>query len=381
MSGVTITGFDKKTVDDIIDDVGDYQKANINAGLQSKDPTSVIGQINGSLADPVRELWDVAQATYRSMYPDSASGDALDNVCAITGVYRQPASYSTVVVTCNFSAPTVLPAGSQVAVAGVGTVFQTNIPNGVIAGDNDINFIPLETGPIAGPSGSLTVIVTPVSGWVSATNALDATLGSDIETDASLRARRETLLQGSGSSVSGSILTEVNTVSGVTQSSIFENVSYATDANGLPPKSFEVVVLGGSDSSIGDAIDDKKPIGIETYGTTTSAVGWRPDISFSRPVDVDIYSDVVVVIDPLSYPADGDDQIEAALVALGDLNLIGQDQIYERFQCIIFSVSGVTDITTFTMDTIPSPVGTSNITITNRQIAVWDTSRITVVSA
>ncbi len=216
-------------------------------------------------------------------------------------------------------------------------------------------------------------------------NSLDAVLGRDVESNADFRVRREELLRITGSATLEAIRARVREVEDVLQAFVFENVTNVTDINGLPPKSFEVVVSGGDDDDIAETIFLAKPVGIETYGSVTRPVldsmGFSHDINFSRPTEVPIYIDLTVSVNSALFPLDGTDQIKAALVAFGDALQIGDDVFALQFKCVPLSVAGVEDVTIFKIDTVTPPVGTGNIVIGFRDLATFDTSRITVAVA
>jgi uncharacterized phage protein gp47/JayE len=222
-------------------------------------------------------------------------------------------------------------------------------------------------------------------------NSLDAALGADIETDVALRLRREQSLSATGSATIDAIRAAVLAVDNVTEAFVFENVTDITDPSGVDPHSFEVVIRGPTaiDAEIAQAIFDVKAAGIKADGTTSETVtdsqGFDHTISFSRAAEIEIHEeiDITVNTDPdlgPIYPVDGDDQVKAALVASGSALGIGRDVIFEKEKCQAFNVSGVLDITDFQLDTAGPPAGTSNIPIANREISVFDTSRVTVNS-
>ena len=66
----------------------------------------------------------------------------------------------------------------------------TGVNLSIISQYSPITFSAQNFGPISCPVGSLTYIVTPISGWQSITNLVAGTTGTDTETDAELRARR-----------------------------------------------------------------------------------------------------------------------------------------------------------------------------------------------
>ena len=389
MSGVTPTGFDKKTLDEILTEIEDAERANLDASLNLQAP-SVFATFNGIYAERLEELWDIAEAVYNAQYPDSANDASLDQVSSITGATRLAATKSTVNLTLGGTPATLLTAGRVVSVVGTGDRFVL-LADATIGGGGTVtaDFESEEFGPIAAPSGTLTVIETPVTGWDTATNPLDATLGRTIESDPAFRARRLQLLQNAGSATLEGIRSNVRVVDDVLQAFVFENTTLLVDADGLPGKSFEVVIEGGVDADIAESIFLSKPVGIESFGTTTVAVidsqGFSHDIEFSRPVTIDIWIELTVKINALVYgggsiPA-GDALVEAALVALGDQSQIGQDVVALLFKCSpLESVAGVLDVTAFAIGTAPSPTLEDNIVIGNRELALFDTSRIIVTA-
>ena len=94
MAGLTTDGFEIKTLAEIKAEIEQLQLENVDANLnQSAD--SVIGQINAIFANQLREVWELVQAVYTSAYPDTASGQALSYLAAMTGTIRRSATPST----------------------------------------------------------------------------------------------------------------------------------------------------------------------------------------------------------------------------------------------------------------------------------------------
>ncbi len=386
--GVTNEGFVKKTFTTILDEIETDQRDTIQQELdQQADQT--LGQINGIVASKVEELWNVGEGVYSAQYPDSASGVALDNVGAITGAIRKKATKSTVSLDVTLDPGTTLTVGRVVSQSVTGVRFTTTaeVTNGggvpavfAVAAESE------DTGPIAATAATLTVIETPVAGWTAVTNPLDAVLGATAQTDSQFREFRNSLLALRGSATVEAIRADLLVVPGVTAVTVFENYTSVTDVDGLPPKSIECVVLGGTDQDVGDALWLTKGAGIEPYGGSSPVVvmvvdsqGFTQTVRFSRPTEVEIYADITVTTDS-NYPLDGDDQVKAALVAAGALLTTGEDVIFERIKAAAFTVSGVVDVTSFTMDTVDGSSGTVNIPIASRELAVFDTTRIDVTS-
>lgn len=204
------------------------------------------------------------------------------------------------------------------------------------------------SGEVAAPAGSLTVIETPVSGWDSVTNELDATLGQEIESDADAKQRRNESLAFPGHSTIPAIIADLLQIEGVIAARGFENTSLIVDSAGRPAKSFEMVVQGGDQTTIAEAIRDAKPAGIQTYGalsnSLTDSQGFPITVFFSRPTLVPIYIVLDLTVNA-EYPADGDDLVKAALVAFGDALSIGEAiVVLPKLICALDAIPGIEDI-------------------------------------
>jgi hypothetical protein len=352
--------------------------------------TQPLGQVKSIVAKKLAEVWELAQAVYQVTNPAGAEGVQLDNVSAITGTTREPASKSTVTCTVDLDASTTLPAGSIANVTGQTSNRWVSVEDvtSTTAGTYSAEFESETTGAHVANAGTLTEITAPVAGWNSVTNALDAALGAPVETDAQLRIRREDELDAQGSGTVDTIRDAlVRDVDDVISAFVFENTTNATDSEGLPPHSLKAVIYDGDtptadDDEIAQLLWDKKPGGIEyvgdTSGTATDSEGNPRTVAFSRATVKNVWFDYVLTTDD-DYPSDGDDQVKAAAVALGaEVLTLGVDVIAARFKSAAFEVLGVVDVTTFELGFAITPSGTTNLAVGSGEIAALDTSRITV---
>ena len=123
------------------------------------------------------------------------------------------------------------------------------------------------TGPVQAPAGTLTVIETPVTGWTSVTNPLDADpVGTNLESDIDFRIRRLEELAIAGRATTEAIKSQVLTVDDVTAVVVFENDLFVVDPDDRPPKSVDIVVEGGVIAEIAAKIFDTVAAGILTIG-------------------------------------------------------------------------------------------------------------------
>jgi hypothetical protein len=86
MSGVTEGGFVVKTELELFDELGAEGRATIDDALDVS-PDSVFGQLAGIVASKHAELWEVLEAVWGAL-SESASGQSLDRVAALTGTTR-----------------------------------------------------------------------------------------------------------------------------------------------------------------------------------------------------------------------------------------------------------------------------------------------------
>lgn len=219
----------------------------------------------------------------------------------------------------------------------------------------------------------------------------DATLGRDLETDFELRQRRLTLLTTSGSRTLAAIKAAVLLVEGVTQVTAFENETDVTDAQGRPPHSIELIVLGGEDADIAAAILSTKAAGIQTYRdpgangvtvSTTDIEGNAVDINFSRPTEVPIFVEADITVNATTFGSGtqsvGQQIVREAIRDEGITLLTGEDVIAIRLQCAPLEAAGVIDVTALRLGTTASPVNTANLTIADREQATFSTANIVV---
>src|SRR5690606_35478493 len=124
-------------------------------------------------------------------------------------------------------------------------------------------------------------------------SATVTTQGVDEESDAALRIRRERSVAGPSQGYTDSIEAAVLEVDGVTACICEENVTDVTDAKGIPPHSIWVIVEGGADANIAQAIYATRSAGSGMYGSEIVEVnrpnGRTMEIKFDRSGTEDLY--------------------------------------------------------------------------------------------
>lgn len=207
----------------------------------------------------------------------------------------------------------------------------------------------VDSGVVNAPLYTLTVIDTPVSGLNRVINVTEAALGRERETDAQLRARRRATLQIAGNATPDAIRSRILNIEGVRNCLVFENVTNVVDIDGRPPKSYEVVVDGGSDDEIAEVIWLSKPAGIETFGTITENVvdsqGVTRQVKFSRPTGIPIYFSIDLTVNPVLFPNNGSAQAEAAVIEWGNkIGIGGNVIVYPQLVAQLNEIPGILDV-------------------------------------
>ena len=111
--GITSTGFVKKRLDTICDEIHDDLSKEWGINTR-KNPKSYLNVLITNFADKIAELWEVAEENYFSKYPSSATGDSLDRAAEYAGVLREQAEHSYYQVECTGDDGTVIPKGTPI---------------------------------------------------------------------------------------------------------------------------------------------------------------------------------------------------------------------------------------------------------------------------
>lgn len=399
--GLTAVGFSQKPTSQVIADINASLLANLSPTLNLTG-VSALGQLVGIVGADLGELWQLAQAVDSAFDPDQAAGNDLASLSLITGTKRRDATFS-VAKACTVNVnPGTYAAGALTAypvnnpTAVFANVDAVTLGGTVAANVTGVDFRAVTAGPVLAPAGTLTVIASPVGGFNSVTNPTDAIAGLPLATDAELRQTRAQALQSGGTSTAGAIRSAILTNLGVStggdvvQVTVLSNDTNLTDSNGIPPHSFEAIVLGAvadaaADTAVAQQIATTKTAGDTAYGTNRAIVvndsqGNPHTIGFTRPTTIPIYVNITVKQDPTSPFAVTAAAVQAALVAWAQASLGGggQSVVIERIKAIALSVPGAFDVPAATIGTTPSPVGTANIPINVRQIATLSSSNIAV---
>ncbi len=269
---------------------------NINVGPNSPD-----GQQIAITAQATVDVLELLAQIFASFDPDQAIGTVLDARCAINGVVRRGATYTTQEVQVTVSQAVTLPGLdtsplSPFTVAdSAGNQFQliTTYSFGG-GGTQTLLFQAAVLGPVETVIGTITQIVTTTFGVTSVNNSASvASLGVAEETDAELRIRRANSVSLPSQGFIEGLLGALLDVDGVTQAIVYENVGASPDANGIPGHSIWCIVEGGTDADIADVIYRKRNAGCGMKGAVVVGIDQAPgitfDVKFDRPTPEDLW--------------------------------------------------------------------------------------------
>lgn len=370
------------------------------------EPTSIMGQLVNIVSEFRALDQQVLLAVYRSFDPNSAIGVALDRLATLTGTVRNGATSSVVDGLLEFSGAGTMVNGDLILNDDNNTQWAlTDGPHTAVGPYPEFiaaQFQAVDTGAILAQAGTAWSLVTVVAGLDAFTNPSDdADLGSDQETDAALRQRRNVELFSRGEGPLLSIAAVVSQVDGVLSVNVYHNPATSpTDSDGIPFKAFNVVVrtqpstpTAALEQLIYDAIFSSQGAGGEAYGTdfvgtaTDTELQTHP-IAFDT-VDVD---DIVIEVDLTTSTSEQvvSENIESVVAeailetANADWEVVGRDVLALDVSGVVSdlqnagTISGVDAVTVrLSIDPAP-PALVAKLPISIRSIADFDSANITV---
>lgn len=328
--GQTAAGFIRPSLADILEDTQEELDKGTGVTLR-KDAGAVLGgQIAGVVSIARDEDWAQMEAIYHGRDPRSATGAALEVVCALDQVYKHAAEPSTggviysgdvgaqalegdsvsseddalkyaldgdtpllvaatvhdteeeldagdvrssaggiyVAITAGTTGVSSPPTGTEKLPTTYtdGTVVWAYVGEGLGSAPGQVSSE--DAGPIGGPAGALRKIGTPRAGLRGCLNPTDVVVGRSIENDEQLRVRREASVLGRGKSTLDGIGASLRRRSEVRDAKVFQNTEHEA-VDGIPPHAVEPVVLGPE----GDAVDE----------------GWAGTIQSSKAAGIKAY--------------------------------------------------------------------------------------------
>lgn len=244
------------------------------------------GVFVNNIALMINNILQAFKTYYSQLNVDTATGAALDNLCALANITRKPATYSTASINVtNVSGATYsnIPVGSStpeqiIFIDKAGTEWIYNDELTLSDGQTKSIIVTCsDIGPITAEEGWIYQTLEMLDLIVSQPEA--ATVGQDEESDASLRNRRAQSTGADGTTVLDSLVGALLEISGIQDVKIYNNntSSQETAKDGTDIDSHEVYVITRylpnisiDDSIIGSIIYEKMTPGIYTIPSTES---------------------------------------------------------------------------------------------------------------
>lgn len=248
-------------------------------------PDSQDGQFAASLAQAFFDTAAAGAQTYASLSPVSAQGVGLSRVVKINGLSREVPTFSTVQLVIVGVAGTAL--NNAIAIDTLQQ--QWSIPNSTVipfSGTITVTGTSIAPGAIAAIAGTITGIFTPTNGWQTVNNPNPATPGAPVESDAALRSRQAVSTSLPAQTVFEATMAGIRNVLGVNEAQGYENPTGTTDGNGVPAHSIAIVVVGGDENAIADAIQIYKTPGTDTYQTGPGGISLVVNDTRGMPVRI-----------------------------------------------------------------------------------------------
>ena len=233
------------------------------------------GQLAGLIAIIKAEVGEAVVATGNGTSVDHADGVQQDAIGSVLDVRRRAAARSTVTATLTGVDGTNVPAGSR-ARTTAGDEFRTRegvtlTPTGV-----DTLMESVAEGAVEADPGTLTRIVTVVSGWETVTNARAARPGRARESNPDYRAAYRTRTAHSSRGPLASIEGALESA-GAGRQKVVENdddVAITEQLWPIKPHGLLVVAESGTDANIRRAVENHRGMGVPAL---TAIVGGTPN--------------------------------------------------------------------------------------------------------
>jgi uncharacterized phage protein gp47/JayE len=269
------TGLELKRLNEIKDDL-ETAFRNIYGQDINLDQNTPDGQLIGILSQACIDLRELLQGIYNSFDPDKAIGTTLDARVAINGLIRKGGTYTYVPITIiadrvlSLSGLDTVSADEAFCISdNQGTLFVLqqgivfNQPGEIIA-----SFRAKEIGAIEILPNTITTAISIVLGIVSINNPSTASVkGSNEETDAQLRVRRQKSFALASAGYPYSLISALLALTDVGYVRVYENLTNNTDIDAIAPHSIWVIVEGGNNTEIAQAIYENRTAGSGMKGS------------------------------------------------------------------------------------------------------------------
>jgi len=280
----------------------------LNVDFDENDP---LVQILDATIEANAEAWMQLENVVRFLDPDAATGVVQSASVQVNGITRREATVSTVELQLTGTPGTIIQLGQRVSDPVQIVTFVTTADITLDgSGAGTVTALSEITGAVPAQAGTLTNILTPINGWSSVVNLLDANPGALEESDSALRARRARTTEAPSQSTSEAIFSALSNIPGTEFVRLLVNDTLITDARGLPGKSIAAVLQGGNDQVIAETLFLRTATGVGYFGNTSMTItdrrGINNEIRWIRPSPVELFVAINTTVNDLrQFGTDG----------------------------------------------------------------------------
>jgi uncharacterized phage protein gp47/JayE len=258
--------------------------------LESNTPD---GQRLNIEAQAEADMGELLRDTINGLNIDTASGNDLDRLALFKMIKRRGGSYTIMPILIITNR--ILSLENTFRISDTqGNTYHLQSQATLVNGDNILNFVSDTIGDIVPPLNTINTIVSVTLGVVSVSNPYSPLfVGAQEESDAVLRERlkQSSVLGGQGSV--DNIRSAILQVDGVVSCTIDSNRTNATNANGTPAHYNWIVVNGGADIDVANAIYETINNGAGMKGSVVVGIQTQQEtienIIFDRPQAEDLH--------------------------------------------------------------------------------------------
>jgi Baseplate J-like protein len=228
--------------------------------------TTPQGQLQQSQAYMVAAFQAQLAQLIANVDPMTSAGIYQDALGRIYFLTRQAATFATVAATVTGTNGATLPAGSQVK-SSDGTIW-ASVADAVygVSGTAPVTFQSTIAGSVPAAGVNDLRIYQQVPNWVAVSNSAPSAPGTDTENRVEFETRRAASVQIGGVGQAANVRAAIANVTGVTDLYVYNNggdtaVTYGTTSYPIPAHSIAVIVSGGADADVAEAINSKLDCG------------------------------------------------------------------------------------------------------------------------
>lgn len=335
--GVTDTGFNVKGFNAIQESLENRARSLWDDDIDLSEG-SVLRKLIDTISLEIARLWDTSQHVYSSSFVEEATGDSLDRIGMLVGVYRDPATFAEGIATFEGDEGLTIDEGFTIQ-TNDGVKYATTESGEIDSSEElELNIRALRPGSNGNVSslGVVNEFVDHKSGVTSVENTTTIDGGEDRETDSDLRIKIRNAIEVRAKATESAVKRELLDIDGVTSVSLQENFdrSVLLYIGGIGDKS---EISDELSDEIDEAIDNVRAFGIPfSWDTPTHS-----DITIA-----DIYSSTG---DLLSTPEDfrvevtreDTDEAKETIVdnIMGYINSldVNEDVVYRKIIGVIYN--------------------------------------------